>query len=75
MRCFLSIGLRRFTGLGCFAHHAAGGRPGGCAMGTWGIGWACRETGCPVDRWRPTPLVRIGFGISSGSHSRSSLRV
>ena len=38
MRCFLSIGLRRFTGLGWFAHHAAGGRPGGCAMGTQGIG-------------------------------------
>ena len=39
MRCFLSIGLRRFTGLGCcFAHHGAGGRPGGCATGTQGIG-------------------------------------
>ena len=38
MRCFLSIGLRRFTGLGCFTHHAAAGRTAGCAMGTWGIG-------------------------------------
>ena len=38
MRCFLSIGLRRFTGLGWFAHHAAGSRPGGCAMGTQGFG-------------------------------------
>ena len=38
MRCFMAMRMRRFTGLGWFAHHAAVSRPGGCAMGIQGFG-------------------------------------
>ena len=58
MRCFLSIGLRRFTGLGWFAHHAAGGRPGGCAAETRGVLF-------PMATWFRIPGRGRSWGFST----------